>query len=338
MFSFFRNSPEAMQVNSLAIPLARKETILAAALRNGINFPYSCKVGGCAECKCKLTSGKVKEFTDASYLLSKEEVQAGYILACQSVPKTADVIVEVDLNRAVHRQIRGKVIGQEKLTHDITSIELELDEAPIFKAGQYAKLSLECLPSIVRAYSFASKPSVDHSRVKFFIRHVPGGSFSSAVQLENLIHSNVQVEAPLGDFYLRDSNKPMLMIAGGSGLAPIVSILEKAQEEGCERAVTVLLGARTQADIYGKNELDELAKNWPNRFEFEQILSEELNDTSWQGLKGYIGDHLKMFATYNSQVYLCGPPLMIDDCMDKLSKLGISTSEMFADRFVANSN
>ena len=84
--------------------------------------------------------------------------------------------------------------------------------------------------------------------------------------------------------------------------------------------------------------MDELAKKWPNRFEFEQILSEETNDTSWQGLKGYIGEHLQMFATCNSQVYLCGPPLMIDDCMDKLSKLGISTSEMFADRFVANSN
>ncbi len=331
-----KNSPETMQVNQLAISLEKKETVLGAALRNGINFPYSCKVGGCAECKCKLTKGKVKEFTDASYLLSAEEVQSGYILACQSVPKTADVEIEVDLSRAKQRLNRGKVIRQEKLTHDITLLELELDEAPIFKAGQYAKLSLECLPNIIRAYSFASKPNADNTRVSFFIRHVPNGAFSSVVQEENLVDANVELQGPFGEFYLRDSDKPMLLIAGGSGLAPILSILEHAKEKGCQRPVTVLLGARTQADVYGLKEIEQIAQDWPALFEFEQILSEESNDSSWQGLKGYIGDHLTTFATYNSQVYLCGPPLMIDDCMKKLKQMGVSPAEMFADRFVTN--
>jgi 3-phenylpropionate/trans-cinnamate dioxygenase ferredoxin reductase subunit len=342
MFSFlksaiFNSNPEAMQVNELAISLERKETILGAALRNGINFPYSCKVGGCAECKCKLIKGRVKEFTDASYLLSAEEVQSGYILACQSVPKTTDVMVEVDLERAKSRLLRGKVIAQEKLTHDITSIELELDEPPVFKAGQYARLSLECLPNAVRAYSFASKPNPENSRTKFFIRYVPNGAFSTLVHYKDLINANVEIEAPLGDFYLRDSDKPMLLIAGGSGLAPLLSMLEKAKEDACKRAVTVLLGARTQADVYGKKEIAEIAKGWPNTFEFVQILSEEAHDTDWQGLKGFIGDHLKTFSASDSQVYLCGPPMMIDDCMDKLSKMGIPTAEMFADRFVTNS-
>lgn len=331
-----KNSPETIQVNQLSISLEKKETVLGAALRNGINFPYSCKVGGCAECKCKLTKGKVKEFTDASYLLSAEEVQSGYILACQSVPKTLDVEIEVDLSRAKKRLNRGKVVKQEKLTHDITLLEIELDEAPIFKAGQYAKFSLDCLPNITRAYSFASKPNADHTRVSFYIRHVPSGVFSSRVQQENLLNTSIELQAPFGEFYLRESDKPMLMIAGGSGLAPIVSILEQAKEKGCQRPVTVLLGARTQADIYGLKAIEQIANDWPALFEFEQILSEEPIDSSWQGMKGYIGDHLTTYATLNSQVYLCGPPLMIDDCMKKLIDLGISTAEMFADRFVSN--
>jgi len=332
-----KNSPETIQVNQLAISLEKKETVLSAALRNGINFPYSCKVGGCAECKCKLTKGKVKEFTDASYLLSAEEVQSGYILACQSVPKTLDVEIEVDLSRAKQRLNRGKVVKQEKLTHDITLLELEMDEAPVFKAGQYAKLSLESLPNITRAYSFASKPSSDNTRVSFFIRHVPSGAFSSAVQQEDLLNANIELQGPFGEFYLRESDKPMVMIAGGSGLAPIVSILEQAKEQRCQRPVTVLLGARTQADIYGLKDIEKIAEDWPAPFQFEQILSEETNDSSWQGMTGYIGDHLVNYATFNSQVYLCGPPLMIDDCMEKLTDLGISSAEMFADRFISNS-
>lgn len=336
MFSFFRNNPESMQVNSSVISLEKKETILAAALRNGINFPYSCKVGGCAECRCKLTSGKVKELTDASYLLSAEEVQSGYILACQSVPKTANVTVEVDLSRVSKRLIRGRIIAQEKLTHDITSLEVELDEAAIFKAGQYARLSLECLPNITRAYSFASKPSINNFKVKFFIRYTPNGAFSTVIQENKLVNTSVELETPLGDFYLRTSEKPMLLIAGGSGLAPILSILEKAKEESCNRAVTVLLGARTQADIYGLKEIEEIAKEWPNSFEFKQILSQEPDDGNWQGLTGFIGDHLETFTPNNAQVYLCGPPLMIDDCIARLSTLAIPPADIFADRFITS--
>lgn len=337
MFSFFKSSPESVRVNESSINLEKKETILSAALRNGINFPYSCKVGGCAECKCKLTSGKVKELTDASYLLSAEEVQSGYILACQSVPKTNDVRVEVDLSRASQRLSRGKIVTQVKLTHDITSIEVRLDELPIFKAGQYARVTLDSLPDVTRAYSFASKPSPDGHTVKFFIRHIKDGAFSTVVHENDLVGTHVELELPLGDFYLRDSSKPMLLIAGGSGLAPIISILEKAKEDGCVRPVTVLFGARTQADLYGIEDIEAIAKDWPNIFKFEQVLSEEADNTDWKGLRGYTGDYLQSFATGTSQAYLCGPPVMIDDCMEKLSEMGVPADEMFADRFITNS-
>lgn len=336
MFSFFRSNPTAIKINELNLAVNPKETILSTALRHGVNFPYSCKVGGCAACKCKLTNGKVKAFSDASYLLSADEVQSGYILACQSVPKTSEVSIEVDLSRATNRQIRGKISSQVKLTHDITALELCLDEGAIFKAGQYAMLSLDRLEGVSRAYSFASKPQPEKSTVRFFIRHVPGGALSTLVTSENLIGEGVEIDGPMGDFYLRASDTPMLMIAGGSGLAPILSILEKAKEENCSRPVTVLLGARTQDDIYCLREISEIAEAWPNTFEFIPILSEEPENSTWSGLTGYIGEHLYRYATAQSQAYLCGPPLMIDSCIEQLSSLGIPEKEIFADRFVSS--
>ncbi len=334
MFSFFKSSPKGIQVNDLSIEIEAKETILTAALRSGLNFPYSCKVGGCAECKCKLTRGKIKALTDASYLLSAEELQDGYILACQSIPKSSDVSIEVDLSRAASRQMRGKITAQKQITHDIRKLELTLEESPVFKAGQYAQLTLDSLPGVTRAYSFASKPDAESNTVSFFIRHVPGGEMSALINTQDLIGQSAEIESPKGDFYLRDSDKPMLMIAGGSGLAPIVSILEKAKEENCTRPVTIILGARTQADIYCLHEIAEIGHNWPNRFEYVQILSEEPEGSSWQGLRGFIGDHLERFSKQQSQGYLCGPPVMIDDCIERLSNMGISKDDIFADRFV----
>ena len=338
MFSFFKSAPTAMQVNELNIAVNPNETILSAALRNGVNFPYSCKVGGCAECKCKLTKGKIKAYTDASYLLSAEEIQSGHILACQSVPKTSDVVIEVDLSRATHRQIRGKISAQKALTHDITLVELSLDEAAVFKAGQYAMLSLDCLPDVSRAYSFASKPSSETNQVSFFVRHVPNGVLSTLLNSKNLVSEAVTIDCPMGDFYLRPSDGHMLMIAGGSGLAPLMSVLEKAKEENCIRPITLLLGARTQADIYYINEINDMAKSWPSSFEFLPILSEEPQNSSWQGLRGYIDQYVEQYVIDDSQVYLCGPPVMIDCCVEKLKLKGISENKIFADRFLSNFN
>ena len=213
MFSFFKSSPKGIQVNDLSIEIEAKETILTAALRSGLNFPYSCKVGGCAECKCKLTRGKIKALTDASYLLSAEELQDGYILACQSIPKSSDVSIEVDLSRAASRQMRGKITAQKQITHDIRKLELTLEESPVFKAGQYAQLTLDSLPGVTRAYSFASKPDAESNTVSFFIRHVPGGEMSALINTQDLIGQSAEIESPKGDFYLRDSDKPLQSLA-----------------------------------------------------------------------------------------------------------------------------
>ncbi|RJF89524.1 hypothetical protein D3874_23235 [Oleomonas cavernae] len=163
-----------VEVNGQAIGIEPTETILQAALREGMAFPYSCRVGGCASCKCKLVDGQVKELTETTYILSDEDLDEGFILACQSVPRT-NVKIAVDLpEQAARRRVAGKVVAQERLTHDITRLRLALDEPLDYKPGQFADLAFAALPGISRSYSFATPPGAD-GVVEFFVRKVPGG-------------------------------------------------------------------------------------------------------------------------------------------------------------------
>lgn len=334
MLALFSRSPKNIQINGAGLVAEPKETILKAALRNGVNFPYSCKVGGCATCKCLLIEGKVKEFTDASYILSAEDLDAGYILACQSVPKT-DIVISVNLTDVPTRQISGKVSAQKKLTHDITALSIELDEPMRFKAGQYAKLAVASLKDVARPYSFASKPQLAQSTVSFFIREVPGGQLSTLINQQDVLGESVVLEGPMGDFYLRESDKPMVLIAGGSGLAPILAVLQQAQENASHRPVTLLFGARTQADLYCQDEIEEIAVKWNAAFRFIQVLSDEPDDSDWSGARGWVGSEISRHASADCQAYLCGPPAMIDQSVEQLADMGVPAEHIFADRFIS---
>ena len=145
------------QINDQSITVERGETVLQAALRHGIEFPNSCRVGGCGTCKCRLTAGTVKELTETGYLLTADEIDQGYILACQSVPRS-DIGVAIDIStRAAQRSVAGRVVAQRKVTHDITSLCVQLDEPMPYKAGQFANLGIEGRKE-VRSYSFAAPP------------------------------------------------------------------------------------------------------------------------------------------------------------------------------------
>src|SRR5271166_3367720 len=140
------------QINEQPIPVEPGETVLQAALRHGVDFPSSCRVGGCGTCKCRLTAGKVKELTETGYLLTNDEIDQGYILACQSVPRS-DIGVAVDLSAlASKRSVPGRVVAQEKVPHDITSLRVELHEPMPYKAGQFASVGIEGMEGVVRSY------------------------------------------------------------------------------------------------------------------------------------------------------------------------------------------
>jgi NAD(P)H-flavin reductase/ferredoxin len=334
MFSLFsrKKQPRTARINTQAIAVNPNETLLQAALRQGIEFPHNCRVGGCAVCKCKLVSGKVKELTESSYVLSGEELQQGYILACQSVPKT-DISIEV--NMAKNQVIAGQVIGQQRLTHDIVDLRIQLDTPLQYKAGQYADISIATLPGIKRSYSFATPARAD-GQISFFVRKVPGGKFSSLLNDADVIGQRVEIEGPFGEFWLKPGSDALLMIAGGSGLAPILAMLQEALTAGVSRPVVLLFGARGERDLYAQSELKSLASAWLSDFRYVPILSAVSDDEPWQGARGMVTEILPDLVTAAMHTYLCGPPAMIDSATELLTKLGVAREHIHADRFTSS--
>lgn len=338
MFGLFKQSEATLQINnSKSLVVNPKETILQAALREGINFPYSCKVGGCATCKCKLESGKVKELTDSGYILSAEDLQAGYILACQSVPKT-DVAISVNLSSAAVRQITGKITSQKKLTQNLCEVQILLDEPMRFKPGQHARLSINDNSEISRPYSFANCPEGEMRNARFFVKAVENGQLSNRLYSKDLENAAITLEGPLGDFLLQENYKPALFIATGSGLAPILSILESMKSKEEYKNSVLLFGAKTQADLYVLDEIKTLAEAWPKDFKFVPTLSQEPEGSSWTGVRGRVTEQIHKYILPESEAYLCGSPEMVDDCEKQLQSLGMETNNIFADRFVTEHN
>jgi NAD(P)H-flavin reductase/ferredoxin len=325
-----------VQINDQSITVEPKETLLNAALRHGIDFPNSCRVGGCGSCKCKLTGGKVKELTETGYLLSGEELAQGYILACQSVPQS-DLSIEVDLTQASARGVPGRITGQERVTHDITRLTVQLGQALGYQAGQFANLSIEGLPGVVRSYSFAT-PTRRDGVVSFYVRKVPGGKLSSLVNDEDVRGRTVQVDGPYGDFWMRPGSEPLVCVAGGSGLPPILAMLQAALAAGVSRPVTLLFGAREARDLYALDELDALVRAWPAEFRFVPVLSSAEADASWQGERGLVTDKLPDLLTADSRAYLCGPPAMIDGAIARLRERGVPPEHIHFDRFTTQAD
>jgi NAD(P)H-flavin reductase/ferredoxin len=303
------------------------ETILQAALREGIEFPNSCRVGGCGACKCRVKKGEVRELTETGYLLTAEELEQRTILACQSTP-LSDVEIDVDLPEA----ITGTVTGQAKLTHDITRVDVQLERPLDYRAGQFGHITIDALPDHARSYSFATPPSAD-GRLSFFIRKVPGGRFSTLVNDTDVVGQQVEVQGPAGAFFLRPGTGPLLFVAGGSGLAPILAILEDALAQGVQRDATVLFGARTRRDLYALDDLQRIAAAWPAAFEVVPVLSEAADDTDWQGARGLVTTHMASRLTADTHAYLCGPPAMVDAALLPLQDAGVPSEHIHFDRF-----
>jgi NAD(P)H-flavin reductase/ferredoxin len=347
----FRRGPTEfnLQINSpgTTVRASAKESLLLAAINQGIAFPYNCRVGGCGECKCKLVQGKVKELTDKSYLLSAEELKQNYILACQSLPRS-DVVIEVALRQdaPVHPIIETEGIIQrlDALTHDILHVEIDVAQPMGYTAGQYAEIIIppEAGRSIGdgRSYSFASAHAPEQSprRVDFFIRKVPGGAFTDWLFQNAQVGTSLKLKGPYGDFQLRAGTQPLLCIAGGSGLAPIKALLEQAiDDRQGGRPVVLILGARTQQDLYGLEEIDQIRRRWSGRFQFVPVLSAEPAQSGWTGQRGLIHEQLHAIVgdrLDEHHAYLCGPPQMIDACVAVMTQAGIQADHIHFDKFL----
>lgn len=343
MFKFFTKKQYQLTVDGYApIQLEYKETVLNGALRSNIDFPHSCKAGGCAACKCKLISGEVKELTDKSYMLTKEELDQNMILGCQSIPKS-NVVIGLPSDPLQQQKCTGTVIEQHRLTHNISEIVIRIDTDLNYLPGQFVQLSAVDQPYPERSYSFAhakAKNMNNSPSISFFVRAAPNGKMSNWLHSEQALGAEVNIKASFGDFYLRQSAAPMICIAGGSGLAPLISILEQAllqSSEKTQRDITLLMGARTQHDLYYQEEIAAIKALWRGSFTYLPILSTESKDSDWQGAYGLVTDFLDektlQNSLENSEGYLCGPPAMIDAAIEKMLAQGISKDKLYFDKF-----
>ncbi len=341
-----KTAPRTITIDGRTTPFdaRRGETILDAAVREGLHFPNDCRVGGCGTCKCRLLSGKVHERTDKAYVLTKAELRAGYVLACQSVPKT-DIRVAVDGLEAgapAHPIVvtEGVVASRRALSHDIAELTVRVDTPLVYTAGQYARVSIRAAPDTSRSYSFARAPRASGAddELVFYVREVPGGALSPTLVRADVVGTRVRVEGPFGDFRLREGNAPVFAVAGGSGLAPVRALLEGLVQKRLARPVAVLFGARTEADLYEVGAIEALARSAAAPFTFVPVLSHEPVASSWRGARGLVTEHFAAHLDANAEAYLCGSPAMIDAAVAELERFGLRSDRIFYDAFTDQSH
>ena len=313
------------------------ETLLEAALREDIAFPFDCRNGGCGVCKCVLLAGKVDYGVHQSDALSAEEIAAGKALACCAIPlsdvELEYVPVQTPGGLAVRRH-RARVVSLARLADDVMQVRLEvLGERPLdFYAGQYINVLLD--DGEKRSFSFATAP---HQRdvIELQIRHVPGGRFTTHVFHGMKVGDVLEFEGPLGSFFLReDSDKPIIFVAGATGFAPVKSMLEHAFHAGIRRDMVLYWGVRSKKDLY----LPDLPQRWaaehPN-FRFVPVLSHPLPEDHWHGRTGLV--HEAILEDYpdlsGHQLYACGSVKMVEAAHPAFAAHGLTQDDCFSDAF-----
>lgn len=305
-------------------------TILDAALKAGIILPHECRTGSCGTCKCRLVSGLATMDPWESSALSREEAAAGLILACRARAKT-DVVVSQLRTVAAHpiRQFAARVVSIDAPTHDVRVVRLEPPSPIAFSAGQYARLTFGEVPP--RSYSMANRPS--EPVLEFHIRLVPRGVASFHVGSVLQVGDEVQVEAPFGTAHLGDDpDAPILAVAGGTGLAPIRSIVREALAVSPERRIAVYLGVRDECDVYGETEMLGLKHRHPG-LTFTAVLSQPSAAT--ERPTGFVHSAVAVdFGDLSGWiVHAAGPPLMVEALKATAMAKHVLPTEIHVDPF-----
>ncbi len=323
------------------------QTVLDAALAAGILLPYSCRSGACSTCKAKIVSGTIQPVPSAEVILSPEEREAGYTLLCQA-RATSDLVVESrEIRLASDIQVRklpSRVTSITRPATDVAVLQLQLPATETFKfyAGQYVELILK--DGKRRSYSMANPPH-SAAALELHIRHLPGGLFTDhvfgvgATQMKE--REILRIEGPMGSFFLReDSDLPIVMLASGTGFAPIKAIIEHMVEQGVKRPVTLYWGGRRPADLY----MHAMAQNWaatiPN-FRYVPVVSDALPADAWTGRTGFV--HKAVMADFPDlsgyQVYACGAPIVVDSARREfVAHCKLPDDAFFADSFTSEAD
>ncbi len=312
------------------------ENVLAAALRQGVMLPYSCKNGTCGSCKGLLLRGEVHYPFHPPLALERNDIADGYALFCQAEP-LEDLEVQVREIEAVRdiqvRQFPVRVVEKTQLTANVVRLRLRLPAAQRlqFLAGQYVDVLLA--GGKRRAFSIASCPTLE-DEIELHIRHVEGGDFTGHVFSELQERDILRLEGPLGNFFVRNdqADRPMIMMGGGTGFAPLKSMIENLLEHQDQRPIHLYWGARSEAELY----LDELPSRWAREhahIHYRRALSESPGDAeTFFGLvhEAVLNDHADL-APFD--VYMSGPPAMIEAARKAFGEHGLAADRLFYDSF-----
>ena len=324
----------------------RDEAILAAAIRQGVGLPYGCRDGACGTCKSRLVEGRVVHGAHQAKALSLAEEADGLLLTCCATPQT-DCVIEARTVPGAGEypvlKMPSRVMSIERVAPDVLVMRLQLpaNQNLQYRAGQYVEFILR--DGARRSYSMANAPHMLGSppSIELHLRHMPGGRFTDHAFTALKEKDILRMEGPFGSFLLReDSRKPIIMLASGTGFAPIKAMLQHLQHKGSEREVVLYWGSRRRADLYQHAWCEQMAAEMP-KLRYVPVLSEPTTDDAWTGRTGFV--HEAVMADVDDlsgyQVYACGAPVMVESAQrDFVALRGLPEDEFFADAFTSEAD
>ena len=318
------------------------ETVLEAAFRQGITLMHGCKEGQCSACKSVLLEGDAEHEDFSTFALSEPEQEEGKVLLCRLFAYSD---LEIELlnydeellsNWIPAKKLTGKVAAIESLTHDIQRFDIALDTPMEFRAGQYADLSIPGA-NVTRSYSMANSPS-EQNTLSFIIKVYPDGAFSELLTNRVKVGDPIDLEGPFGTSFRNPNHEGRtLLVGGGSGMAPLWSILNDIAETDPSRSVRFYYGARSKSDLFYLDEIASLAEKLED-FEFVPALSEQADAEQWDGARGFVHECVADGYAGSGQnltldAYACGPPPMVDAVLPVFQKIGIDADNIHLDKF-----
>ena len=335
-----------VQPSGRTFSVTRDEPILSAAIRQGVGLPYGCKDGACGSCKCRLLEGRVVHGVHQNKALSADEEAAGWTLTCQATPQT-DLVIEArtvpGAGEFAVRKMPSRVTTITRPAPDVAILQMQLpaNDRLEYHAGQYIEFILR--DGSRRSYSMANAPhtQIDKPGIELHLRHLPGGKFTDHVFGVMKEKDIVRMEGPFGSFFLReDTDKPMILLASGTGIAPIKAIIEHLQFKRSQRTAHLYWGCRSKADLYLHDWALDAGKTLPN-LHYVPVLSEPKPEDDWTGRTGFV--HQAVMRDFpnlmNHQVYACGAPIMVQSAQhDFVVKSGLPDDEFYADAFTSEAD
>jgi len=341
------SQPTAFQItiepSGRSFTAAPTDTLLAAGIAQGVNLPYGCKDGACGTCKCKKLSGTVSHGPHQSKALSIEEEAQGFVLTC-CASASSDVVLEsrqVTAEGALPiKKMPTRLTRLEKKSPDVVRLLLQMpaSEAFVYHAGQYIEFLLK--DGVRRSYSMASAPHLIGQGLELHIRHMPGGIFTDHVFGAMKEKDILRIEGPFGSFYLREEGaEPMVLLASGTGFAPIKALIEHMQFKGITRPATLYWGGRRPHDLYMDDWVKARLQEMPT-LRYVPVVSDALPEDNWTGRTGFVHQavlqDLPDLSSY--QVYACGAPIMVESAQRDFVTAGLPLDEFYADSFTSEAD